>query len=104
MRILRASFHFDPESVRAPLVVAYVVWIDADSSRRPMVRPLPTFLRAAWPSTILAKLEHLLRITEPNSFDELRALRSRLWSFVEVSPGEMDTALAAEQPPRQRHP
>jgi hypothetical protein len=23
-----------------------------------------------------------------------------MWSFVEVTPGEMDTAIAAEQPPR----
>jgi len=69
VRILQARFQVEPVSVRGPLVVGHIIWDDDEPGSPPVVRPTTAFQGTLCPPTLLAKLEHLLRITEPHSFE-----------------------------------
>ena len=42
------------------------------------------------PATLLRKLRYLIEHAAPNPFESLRKLRSRFWSFVEITPSEKE--------------
>ena len=98
MRILQARFHFHADSQHAPIVVGHLVWESDEPAAAPVVRPAAAFLRANWPATTLAKLDYFIQITQPDSFSELRALGTRLWSFVEVTPREVELVPGGSRP------
>ena len=98
VRILQARFHLHGDALHAPIVVGHLVWDSDELSSEPAVRPSAAFLSAGWPSTILAKLSHLIQITKPNSFSRLPALGNRLWSFVEVTAPEEECGREGESP------
>jgi hypothetical protein len=69
------------------MVVGHLVWDeDNHEDAAPTVRPSATLMLEAAPLTILSKLRHLLSISVPDAFHHLQRLRSRYWSFVDVSP------------------
>lgn len=80
MRILEARFH--PDRKRAVfVVVANLIWRGPQGDERPLCEPAVN--DAARP--LVSKLLGLLGIMKPDCFDLLRALRSEIWSFVQVS-------------------
>jgi hypothetical protein len=86
MRVLEARFHPQQKKVDDFLVVAHLVWQGQRASERPVVRPSPSLLLESAPATILSKLQYLVSVTAPGSFERLQSLRSRFWSFIEVLP------------------
>ena len=70
-------------------MVGHLVWEGATEGQRPTVQPSLSLLMEPGPATILSKLQYLVSITSPDSFNRLQALRSRFWSFVEVPAGAL---------------
>lgn len=85
MRVLEARFHPDPRNDPTFVVVGHLVWRRLSAQKRPIVRLTRPPRLSATPSTILSKLQYLIRATAPESFERLQALRSRFWSFVDVT-------------------
>ena len=82
MRTLEARFH--PKRASDYLVVGYLTWSSSRETERPRIE-----LRAGSPWThgnSLSKLEYLVSITHPGSFERLQTLHSQFWSFAEVVP------------------
>jgi hypothetical protein len=81
MRILEARFHPIDRDSPSFVVVARLIWEDGDEATA-RIAPAPSLERCAAPSTMLATLRHLVRMTAPRPYEGLQALRSRFWSFV----------------------
>ncbi len=84
MLVLEARFH--PKQLEGPetIVVGHVVW-DRNESDGPQVRPSLTLMRQGGPATTLSKLQYLVATSAPDAFRHLLGLRSRYWSFIDVS-------------------
>jgi len=82
--VLEARFRFDAATDARPITVAHVVWSHARDPH-PVVRPALSLQRHHGPAAILVKLQYLVEITAPHSFERLQSLRSRFWSFIDVS-------------------
>jgi hypothetical protein len=85
MRVLEARFH--PRQKVAPdfVVVGHVVWDEDVLGDRPTVQPSTSLMREGSPATMLVKLQYLVAVTVPGTFERLQALRSQFWSFVEIT-------------------
>ena len=84
MRVLEARFH--PESASDFVVVGHLIWKGKRGRDRPTVKPSPTLASDTAPTNVVAKLEYLVTVTAPDSFERLQSLPSRFWSFVDVTP------------------
>jgi hypothetical protein len=78
MRVLEARFHPRRRGKPDVLMVGYLVW--RSDRRRPLFEPA----QASIPDAVLSKLDYLIDLTEPGSFERLQALRSDFWSFVPI--------------------
>ena len=85
MRVLEARFHPQQEANADWVVVGYIIWPDEIRGEQPIVGLVPS-PSTAWKGMIASKLRYLVEATTPESFDRLQSLRSRFWSFVEVTP------------------
>lgn len=84
MRVLQARFHPERREASDFVVVGHVVWDEDDARGRAVVQPSPALIVAGSPAVMLAKLQYLVALTAPESFERLLALKSRFWTFVEV--------------------
>ena len=84
MRVLEARFHPQPKVADGFVVVGHVVWDDVTTDR-PTVQPAASLVGSESPATMLVKLQYLVAITVPGTFERLQSLKSRFWSFVEVT-------------------
>lgn len=83
VRVLEARFHPRQKGSDDFIVVGHVVW--EGERARPVVQPSTTLLMRREPATLLSKLQYLVSVNGPESFQRLQLLRSQFWSFVEVS-------------------
>ena len=85
MRVLEARFH--PQQKVAPdfVVVGHVVWDEDVLGDHPTVQPSTSLMHEGSPATMLVKLQYLVAVTVPGTFERLQALRSQFWAFVEIS-------------------
>lgn len=81
MRILEARFHPDAEHDRNGVIVGRVFC----GERKATVAPDPGFVASGTAATTLSKLQYLVDICAPQPYERLQRLRSRFWSFVEVT-------------------
>lgn len=65
-------------------MVGLVVW-ERDEAGQPTVRAAPSPLHPAGSQVALVKLQYLVDGAAPNAFEHLIGLRSRYWSFLDVS-------------------
>lgn len=86
MRVLEARFHFQVSDSDQAFVVGRLVWDSDVGSASPVVEPSASLVQQEWPATILSKLKFLIEMTAPDSYRRLLTLRSRYWSFVDVTP------------------
>jgi hypothetical protein len=84
MRVLEARFH--PQRSAEYLVVGHLVWQGHSERDSPTVEPASALTLESEPTAILSKVRYLITATAPGSFERLQILRSRFWSFVEVTP------------------
>jgi hypothetical protein len=84
-RILLARFH--PLADDSQIVVIGRVVCAADGAHLDAASPGGLFQA---PPTVLLKLRYLIERAAPNPFESLRKLRSRFWSFVEITPSEKE--------------
>jgi len=84
-RVLLARFH--PLADESRIVVVGRVICAADGAYLDAASPGSLF---AAPATLLLKLRYLIDRAAPDPFDSLRRLRSRFWSFVEITPSEKE--------------
>jgi hypothetical protein len=89
VRVLEARFHFQSAVLDKPVVVGRLIWTSDASDEPPSVEASGCMSEQDWPATVLAKLRYLVVSTAPDSFDRLLSLRSRFWSFVDVSPNRL---------------
>jgi hypothetical protein len=87
MHMLEARFHPRTRAQSDFVSVGYLVWRDARREERPVFEPA----RAAIPEAVRLKLEYLVDMTEPGSFERLQALRSEFWSFAPLRADERPT-------------
>ena len=85
MRVLEARFHPGQPSGPDFVVVGHLVWPGRRGREAPILRPAPALPSSPPPTTMLSKLRYLVSVTSPESFERLQALRSRFWSFVDVT-------------------
>ena len=93
MRVLEARFH--PQGSEAYVVVGQLVWQRRSEDDAPRVEPAPELTSEADAGTTLSKLRYLITSTAPGCFERLQRLRSRFWSFVDVSPGSAKELIGA---------
>lgn len=84
MRVLEARFHPQQRDGQEFVVVGHLVWQSRSASRRPTVT-LSEAMGNPRRSALLSKLQYLIGANSPESFERLQALRSRFWSFVDVT-------------------
>ena len=84
MRVLEARFHPRRRGQSDFIMVGYLVWRGGRQRARPVFEPA----RAAVPSPVVSKLQYLIDMTEPGSFERLQSLRSDFWSFVPIQADE----------------
>ena len=84
-RVLLARFH--PLADDSQIVVIGRVVCSPDGAHLDAVLPGGLFQA---PATLLLKLRYLIERAAPNPFESLRKLRSRFWSFVEITPSEKE--------------
>jgi hypothetical protein len=89
VKVLEARFHFQSSALDKPIVVGRVIWNSGASDETPSVEASGCMSDQEWPATILAKLQYLVSTTAPDSFERLLTLRSRFWSFVDISPSRL---------------
>lgn len=90
--VLEARFRFDAAEDAQPITVAHVVW-SHPTDPHPVVQPSCSLQRHQGPATILVKLQYLVELTAPDSFARLQSLRSRFWSFIDVSANPPNVSL-----------
>ena len=66
-------------------MVGQLVWQRRSERDPPTVEPAPELTSETDAATTLSKLRYLITATAPGSFERLQRLRSRFWSFVEVT-------------------
>lgn len=85
MRILEARLRVMGIGGRDYVTMGYFVWDEEElAGKLPRVQLAPSFPLQRDSGTVLAMLQRLARMTAPNTFDGLKALRNRYWSFVET--------------------
>ena len=84
MRMLEARFHPRRRGQADFIMVGYLIWRGERRRERPVFEPA----RAAVPEPVFSKLQYLIDVTEPGSFERLQALRSEFWSFVPIQADE----------------
>jgi len=82
--VLEARFRFDAAHDAPPITVAHVVW-SHPADPHPVVKPAFSLQRHQGPAEVLVKLQYLVEMTAPDSFERLQSLPSRFWSFIDVS-------------------
>jgi len=82
--VLEARFH--PQGSTEYFVVGELIWQRRTERDFPTVEPARKLTSATDAPTTLSKLRYLITATAPGSFERLQRLRSRFWSFVEVTP------------------
>lgn len=82
--VLEARFRFDAAEDAPPITVAHVVWAHR-ADPHPIVQPACALQRHQGPAAVLVKLQYLVEMTAPDSFERLQSLPSRFWSFIDVS-------------------
>jgi hypothetical protein len=92
MHVLEARFHPRRRAQADFVMLGYLVW-RGRRDERPVFEPA----RATVPDAVLSKLQYLVGVTEPDSFERLQALRSDYWSFVPIAADETG------RPPEQRN-
>jgi len=94
--VLEARFRFNAAENARPITVAHVVW-SHPTDPHPIVQPAFSLQPDQGPETILVKLQYLVELTAPDSFERLQSLPSRFWSFIDVSanPPQVSTAPTA---------
>ncbi|HVZ72764.1 MAG TPA: hypothetical protein VHJ20_10360 [Polyangia bacterium] len=85
MRVLQARFYPHQTTVDDFFVVGHVVWEKDGVTGVPVVQPSASLLGNGALATMLSKLQYLVEVNSPESFERLQTLRSRFWSFVEVA-------------------
>ena len=85
MLVLEARFHPVPEEPQSAVVVGHVVWTD-EIDEQPQVQPSRALMADGSLATLLSKLQYLVAVSSPGSFQRLQRLRSKFWSFVDVRP------------------
>jgi hypothetical protein len=85
MRVLEARFHPRQTAAQDFVVVGHVVWEEDLATCHPTVQPSASLIHDGGPATMLVKLQYLVAITVPETFERLQTLKSRFWSFVEVA-------------------
>lgn len=83
MRVLEARFHPRRRTQADFVMLGYLIWRGL-RGERPVFEPA----RAVVPDAVLSKLQYLVVVTEPDSFERLQALRSDYWSFVPLAAEE----------------
>jgi hypothetical protein len=83
MRVLEARFHPRRRTQADIVMLGYLVWRDRHDGR-PVFEPA----RATVPGPVLSKLQYLVGVSGPDSFERLQSLRSDYWSFVPIAPDE----------------
>jgi hypothetical protein len=86
-KILLARFH--PLADDSQIVVVGRVVCAADGAHLDAAS-LTGLHRFKAPAALLVKLRYLIERAAPDPFDSLRRLRSRFWSFVEITPAEKE--------------
>ncbi len=84
-RVLLARFH--PLADDSQIVLVGRVVCAADGAHLDAASPGGRFQA---PATLLLKLRYLIERAAPDPFESLRKLRSRFWSFVEITPSEKE--------------
>lgn len=84
MRVLEARFHPRRRGQSDFIMLGYLVWKGGRQRARPVFEPA----RAAVPGPVVSKLQYLIDMTEPGSFERLQSLRSEFWSFVPIRADE----------------
>jgi hypothetical protein len=84
VRVLEARFHPRQKGIGDFIVVGHLVWEGEGERARPTVQPSTALLMRNEPATLLSKLQYLVSVNGPESFQRLQILRSQFWSFVEV--------------------
>jgi hypothetical protein len=85
MRVLQARFYPQQTAVDDFVVVGHVVWEQDATKGLPIVQPSLALTGGGASATMLSKLQYLVAMTAPESFERLQSLKSRFWSFVEVT-------------------
>jgi hypothetical protein len=86
MRILEARFHPLERENPAVVLMARLVWDEAQPGASPRIEPAPAMERHAAPGAVMATLRHMVHMTRPLTYERLQTFRSRFWSFVPVAP------------------
>jgi hypothetical protein len=85
MRVLEARFYPQQRAIDDFVVVGHVVWEGDGMTGQPIVQPSKSLMNMGTPATMLSKLQYLVEVTAPETFDRLQGLKSHFWSFVDVS-------------------
>jgi hypothetical protein len=79
MRMLEARFHprrrADPDFE----TMGYLIWTTEANGARPIFQPAGVV-----PAAVRSKINYLIAIAEPDSFEGLQTIRSDYWSFVRI--------------------
>jgi hypothetical protein len=89
MRVLEARFHPGRGADGDFIVVAHVVWQKDGAAGEPTVQPSATLSERAELGTMLVKLQFLVSRAAPDAFTHLKALKSQFWSFVDITPANV---------------
>ncbi len=85
MHVLEARFHSRAAEDDDFVIVGRVFWVDGTRSENPLVLPSAPLAREDRPGALVTKLRYIVKVTAAGSFDRLRSLRSRFWSFSDVT-------------------
>lgn len=84
--LLEARFCSRSRGDDAFVVVGHVAWND-ETSVRPTVFPSPALAKGQAEAPLLAKLRYLVEFAALGSFERLKTLPSKFWSFIDVTAG-----------------
>jgi hypothetical protein len=85
MYVLEARFHARPAEDNDFVVVGRVVWTEGKKAAEPLVLPSAPLAADPGPDALLTKLRYIVKVAAAGSFDRCRSLRSRFWSFRDVT-------------------
>ncbi len=100
MRILEARFH----SRRGPeyAVVGYLRWRDHRDLEPPFIE-VSASVGAVARAQLLSRLQYLVRLTSPGSYERLQDLHSEFWSFVDAWSVARGATMSEGRGPSVRH-